>query len=364
MPVSPRLALILVTTICAVSAAPSFARPIDKSIKTSVDAAKSATLINAEVKDLADKLASDDPAVRTAARMALVDLATVPGPEQASVQYLNTLATSVNTQLLPLATNKNVLVRLNAAIAIARIANKTDSDLLSPVVLVLLADKNEAIQIWALRAARDVAPAVLRNPLLAPKDKLMPTIVAVAQANPTPAVMDEAYKALMLNHTAKRPPPAIWKPMVATAVTQMGNLLKSRLDAYRNGVPTEPVLDAQAANFLVHPAVFKEISPAQASQSSQLICDLMALAALRSTTAQGADREALIKVVKDGASCVQAIAEIQGKGADVRAVIDPIRQANQQTPNLPALVAKVAPVLQGVGVPVTPTTLPTTAPGK
>ena len=57
--------------------------------------------------------------------------------------------------------NQSVAVRLNAAIVVARVGEKTASAALQPAVITLLSDKSDAVKLWGLKAAKFVLPAVL-----------------------------------------------------------------------------------------------------------------------------------------------------------------------------------------------------------
>jgi hypothetical protein len=337
--------------------------PIPLATKTSPDADRMAAAIQESVREDVQKLANDDPEVRRVARETLINDASAPGGT-ASTQYLDTLAAAMDAELSKLAKHDSVLVRLNVAIVTARVADKADNGRLRNTVQILTSDKNEGVLIWALKAARDVIPGVLRNPLLANNDKLLPAIAELVQAHPTPPVIQEAYQALMLNYLdrEKTRRNTDWKSMVASTFDELAKVLQIRLDEYKTGVPPEPLLDTAAANFLVHPEIMKTYTDQQRVHALQLICDLMGLAAQRSSVASGADREHLVNLVKNAARALQAAATYLGKERDIKPVIDPILQANQTTPNLPELVSHVIPALQKIVPGVNATTLPSTRP--
>ena len=370
-PIRQLKCLVVLIILCPAhisSAAPTTAS-IDASIRTSIDADKSVKAIEDFVTDQVEKLASDDPEARKSAREALVSNSTAPNAT-ASLQYLSRYAEVLDTHLQPLATHQNVVVRLNVAIVAERVAANANNDRLRNVVLILLNDKNEAAIIWALKASRYVIPAVLSNPLIAKNDKLLPSVVSIVQAHPSSSViLQEGYTALMLNYldpNRAKPPPMIWKPMVASASGEVVKLLQWRLDMYRNGVPPDPLAEREPASFLVHPDIAGVQSKDQRHVSAQMICDLMSLAALRVTTAAEAEKEPLINLVKRAANSILALAIVvdKDKANNLQQLNLPIQQANKASPNLQAMVAAVCHALQkdipALGV--MPTTLPSTQP--
>ena len=346
------------------AAAPTTAS-IDPSIRTSVNAGASAKTIDDFIKSQIEGLKGDDAELRKVAREALISNSTAPNAA-ASVQYLDAYGAALDTELLPLASHENVFIRLNVAIVAARVAANANNDRLRNVLLVLMNDKSDAVIIWALRAARYVIPAVLSNPLIAKNDKLLPSVVPVVQAHPSSsAILQEGYAALMLNYldpNRAKPTPSIWKPMVFAAVTEVCKLLHWRLDMYKTGVPPEPLAENAAASFLVHPDIAHAQNKEQLQVSSQLVCDLMALAAVRCTAAADADKDSLLAVVKRAANSLQALATVLDpqKGRDLQPVVLPIQQANKTTQNLPALVAPACLAFQKAfpELAVVPTTLP------
>src|SRR5205085_2577218 len=133
------------------------------------------SFISAQVAALAGTGAS-----QSAARDALIAEAS-DGAQPASPAYLDTYAELLNPAVGKLASNPQMRVRLNAAIVTARVAERADNSRLADAAVAFINDKSEPVALWGLKAARALIPAVLRDPLLAPNNKLVPAAADVVK---------------------------------------------------------------------------------------------------------------------------------------------------------------------------------------
>src|SRR5688572_25839309 len=153
---------LVVLTVCFSS--PALAQrlaSLNPAIKTAVDAKPHADEIKAFVKGQVDALKNDKaPEQQQRAREALGKEAGAAGVTP-SPSYLDLYATTVNDQLLPLASEKiSVRTRLNAAIALQKVAKGTSSAKLAPVATKFAQDPCVGVALWAIKASDSIVQAL------------------------------------------------------------------------------------------------------------------------------------------------------------------------------------------------------------
>ena len=102
------------------------------------------------------------PAAQNDARDALIG-AVVGGEPSASAQFADAYTQALNDALMPLADDPSMPTRLNMAIVVGRIAERTQSLRLKPVVIKLLGDKCDPVVLWAVKATKALLPAQLKT---------------------------------------------------------------------------------------------------------------------------------------------------------------------------------------------------------
>ena len=110
----------LVIVLAVAQRAP--AAMIDSSVKASTDAATVRAAVGPFIQQQIASLQKDDPAAQTAARDALTSEATAGPQRTSSSTYLDIYSDELNKALLPVMDNPSMNIRLNAAIAAARVA--------------------------------------------------------------------------------------------------------------------------------------------------------------------------------------------------------------------------------------------------
>jgi hypothetical protein len=285
---------------------PAPARALD-AIKTSDSVTAAVPQIAAHVNAQVQKLTSGDPAASAAARDVLIETATGAKPA-----FLASYAAAIDSGIAPALKHQQDLVRLNAAIVVARVAERTDDAGLKGSTMALLNDPSHFVVLWGLKSARIVIPAILRNPVAKADDILAAVVKAAAKHGTGPIgspVVIEAYDALTvdaLNSNAKVKPT---NAAITTAIPYVHQLLQQRAAAYRTSIPPEPVADGRGTLFLVNARVWGLHSPAQKLTAVQAMSDLMGMAAQQATTAAPADKEQLGEMIGNVAKALAVIPE-------------------------------------------------------
>jgi hypothetical protein len=323
-------------------ARPAAAIPID--IKNSPDADKSRTAIAGEVKTQVAELSGDDAVKRGKAREALVSELNAPGGQTYSGTFLDVYAQEINSQLMPLTDNPDPRIRLEVAIIVTHVGEKTDSTRLYDITLKLLQDKSQAVLMWALKAAHVVLPPVLQAGMLANQQKL---IAAIESHADDPMLLELVYDALSLDSKTNIPNR---DKMVAIVVPEMLKLLQDRIKVYQAQVPPEPAAVVPAVLFLSNPTTWNSLgksgNAAIQLQIIQSLSDLIGVAGQRAVVATGAgDRVALEFVVQKAASGLVAIS-LTAKADSVQTGVQPVLHAQVSNPNFMQLVGSVPAALK------------------
>jgi hypothetical protein len=251
-------------------------------------------------------LTSANPAEQAAARDALLDEAAPSA--NANALFLDLYSSELVKQLAPVLKSSDHRAKLNAGIVTTRVAeaqNRVDqaSPRLIDVCVQLLADENDAVVIWGLKASRAVMPVALKT-----KDtRLAQAIVDAAVRNPHGAVAEDAYEALKID-TGTAPQPT-FKPNIATVVPLIHKILQSRLEAYKTGIPSDPSSDARAAAFLGDSKVFSVQNAADQLYTVQLLANLISFASQRYETATPAERLSLHAAITRTAAALNVISQ-------------------------------------------------------
>lgn len=266
------------------------------------DNAAIARHVDAAVKNLA----VDDPDKQARGRDDLIKGVMLDEPGgQLSPVYLDAYAGAVAKALAPLTTHEDMRVRLNAAIANARVAERAGNTRLSDVTVRFINDKTLAVSLWGVKAARSMLPAALsagggNNPLLA-------AILQAVQRYGYGPIVVEVYDALCLNIISAnpKPPPAV----VKGAVPEILRVFRARVDSYGGGVPPDPAIDNVASEFLSFGPVWQQMPNPQKVEAVQAMADLLSYVAQHSQFMEGEDRQTLIPVFKRTGASLQVIGD-------------------------------------------------------
>lgn len=174
-------------------------------------------------------LQSGTPSAQQAARQQLIRLGE---SKTAAPTYPASLAEA----LLPVLQSGTTRAKLNAAVALERVAAKTPSPALAPAASALLADKSEAVTLWGIKTARH---------LIATGDNsagtLAAQVAAAVKAHPDSApIAEEAYAALLPDLA---PQPAVLQSLLET--------LEARTALYFKGaIPPSPIAEQALPAYL------------------------------------------------------------------------------------------------------------------
>jgi len=307
------------------AASPAGAQVISNAIKTAPDVTASRAQIQQYIDAAAKRLMSEDPDEQSKARNLLIDGVNLTGGASATGQlsaaYLDTYATAAAKSLTPLTSNPDTRIRLNAAIATARIAEKANNLRLSDLAIRFMNDKSAAVALWGVKAARAMVPAAVVGP---PNNPLMPALIKIVQRNPLGPVVNEIYQALSLGifdtgAAPQRPNPV----QIKAVVPNMLGVFRQRVNAYQRGtIPTDPSVDNVAAEFLTYSPVWTQMTPAQQTQAMQAVSDLLGFAGQYAELATGDERQALLPVFQRTGKALQVVGETMNLPGVVKAAKD------------------------------------------
>jgi hypothetical protein len=274
------------------------------------DAAKKApnpdaALIQQQIDSAVKNLTSDDPEKQAAGRDALAKgVEMSDATAQASPQYLDAYAAAVAKALTPLTQHEDMRVRLNAAIANARVAEKAGNTRLDAVTIKFINDKTSAVALWGVKAARSMLSAELGR---TGKQPLAEAVVGAVQRFMVGPIINEVYDALALNvfGTQGRQPPAVIK----AAIPHMLRVYRMRVDGYAAAVPPDPSIDNTAAEFLSFATVWQQMTPAQRTEAIQGMSDLISFAGQYAQLMEGDERTGLLTVFKRTGAALQVVGD-------------------------------------------------------
>lgn len=312
----------------------------------------------------AKALGGEDADARTQSRDALLagGVAKTGSPAY-SPGYLDVYADVLNKSLKPLATNPSMVVRLNVAIVAAKVARSADNTRLIETVQVLLTDKTEGVQLWALRAAVYILPAELRVSGGAKNDKLIPAIVQLAKQKTSGSIVNEAYNALSLNYTDREKlntiPANIKTEMFSAVIPHIHSILKDRVAAYAAGTVTEPGAERDAAKFLTNSTVWGLQDAKLKTATLQALLDVIDTGSKAAQKNVGKNME-MVQAIRDTARAMLVPFLTAPEYAAVRRALEQIGEAQNMKPweQVPALTAELMKIDKNVK----PTSAPTSAP--
>jgi hypothetical protein len=269
--------------------------------------------ISAFIKTQIIKLSSAKVSDRDTARDALMG-AVVGGEPGPSAQFVDAYAQALNDALLPLLDDPSMLMRMNAAIIAGRVAERTQSLRLKPVVIKLLADKSDPVVLWGAKAARPLLLAQMRLQV-SPDDALLTGLVPAIQDNLSGPVAHAGYDVLRLNLFQDRD--AVSDAMLQATVPHIQKLLAQRIAQYKDDIPDVPVNDTLATSFLVDGKVWRAQTTEQRTATVQLIVDMLSYGSRRAAalSAKGDQdaREGVVQTLNWVGSAVRVVADANSK---------------------------------------------------
>lgn len=308
-----------------------------------VDAVKTSTSVRTKViedfvSEQAAKLkSSDSPKAavqQSAARDALIAEVSPKSGLKSSDEYINAYTAKVDAAMKPLAGEPSLRTRLNAAIVVARLAEKTKNVVMVRSAAAFMGDKSAAVALWGVKAGGSVLPGCLALPNK--NETLLPAIVKAVEDHPlSGAIADEAYQALSLNIIENRA--AVTAAMVTAVIPYFQDLLAFRIQRYVDGIPDEPAAERLAPSFLTDALCWSSQSNDQKIRTVQLLSDLLFVAVHQAASGNRID-EKLVPVIRYTAS---GLSELGKKGQGSSAMSEVVKPLKETTPtSLPKSVVE------------------------
>ena len=314
-------------------------------LKSSDSVAAAGPQISAFVNAQVAKLTSGEPAASAAARDALIDAATGAKPG-----FLSVFAAALNSGIAPALKHESDLVRLNAAIAVARVAERADDAGLQNATITLLNDQSPHVALWGLKAARALIPAVLSNPA-ANADPILAAVVKAAAKHGSGAmgspVAVEAYEALTLrifDAVGRKPDDRALRAVIPV----MQQLLQQRAGMYVKRIPPEPLAENRATLFLVNSRVWGLHDAKQKLASVQVMSNLVGLGAQHFSAADPAQRGDLAPMISNVSAAIAVLPETQPIQAQLAPAIKITAATAPQ--DVTGAVAAIVPALKTVNL--------------
>jgi hypothetical protein len=295
------------------------------------------------------------------ARKSLIDESENHTGGPATPQYQSLYAADVNKALLQgfKANNNNVHFRINAGVVAAEVAARVlrgDGDVapLSPIVQALLNDKQSAVVLWGMKAAKYVvADGIQKGANAGVVSKLI--VKAMKAHGDVGSIVEEAYNALTFDKLDKvkgNPQFAAW---VGPILPDLLDLIAFRAEQYRKlGTPPSPQAERVVSVFLsvtAFPAV--NSNPATLNRTLTVMGDLTCSAV--GSVAAGNTAQELVDTARDdgrffdtiGAQMQNQPMQVAGKSiADINANTDPTKMTDR--------CAGLVAALKGIGVNILP----------
>jgi hypothetical protein len=338
-----RISLILGVLIVG-SAPPRGARAatLPNDVRTATNSTAIKPKVEAFLEPKIADLGSADTSVRSAAREAIVaevgsgssSMAGIGGinapsgnasGSQPSAAFLDAYADVLAEKLDPLATNPDPRIRLNVAVITAKVGEKANNQRLMPIVVKQLADDNEGVVIWAVKASKYIIPSLLNSSTTAHSNLLVPALAEAAKAHiKSGQIVQSAYDSLRIEQSPSGVTSAAWPTAVQVVVPVMQELLTMRLDQYKDGMPELPLNETAAATFLTDEKVWKAESPPSQLHTVQLITNLIGEVAQRLGSVGTVEGGELRKIIQRAAGALIVVGRWVGEESQMRAAANPL----------------------------------------
>ena len=271
----------------ALFAAAAHGAALTSAIKTSATPASYAAQIQGFINGKTKDLTSDNALVQHEARKSLIDECENHTGGPASPQFQTEYAKDLNKALGGVLKAANdIRVRVNVAVVANEVATRIlrgggDVSQLSPLVQTLLGDKQTAIVLWGMKAAKQVlADAMQGN---TKPEKISKLIVSSLKNHlDVGIIVEEAYNALTLKviaqgdffDTLKRSPQ--FAGMIGPVIPDLLDVIALRTQQFRAGaVPPSPQAEEVVSVFLsvtAFPAI--SANPALLNRTLKVMGDL------------------------------------------------------------------------------------------
>ena len=246
---------LFVAMVCSATlfAGAALAASIPSSIKTSSTPPQGP--IDAFLKTESTSLASADPLIQKPARDALIAECSGHSGLPATPEYETLYATELGKQLTSHVAAPSLRLRLNVAIIAYGVAAQIYKDGgstsgLAPLVQALLQDKQQAVVLWAIKAAKYVLASQL-NDNVNPSALAKAVFAAVKNYGDSGPIVEEAFSSLTLEGLDKLKGGAQFQQNAPSLIPAVLDLFAWRGQRYKNGdsVPS-PLADRPVTVFV------------------------------------------------------------------------------------------------------------------
>ncbi|MGF1632949.1 MAG: hypothetical protein ACFCVE_03785 [Phycisphaerae bacterium] len=223
---------------------------------------------------------------------------------QVSPAFLEEVAREANRALLPvIRDNDDPTRRLNAAIAVAEIAEASRSLRLLPAVEAAMADESKPVQLWGVRGSRHL----MARSLSEPNGTLHRTVLQIAEENINEGLLvGEAFRALTVNQTDRLLAAGSRKDEVLQGLR---SLMRKRIDLYSvEPGPDLPEIDWLPPAYLVSVQVWEQFNPEERSEVIQLTVDLIDAALTRMQMVKQVEQGPYAQVIRKMGESLGAVA--------------------------------------------------------
>lgn len=279
------------------SVAPAWSAVLPPDVRNTTNAAAVKPKIQEFLGPQIAKLSGADAAEQSAAKDAIIAEVQSGAAGKPSDFFFDAYCEALDAAFKPLLKSTDPRVRLNLAVISARVAERAPSTRLLPTVTALLGDDNEAVALWAVKAAKPLLPTVLNVPAVAKGNTLIPAVVAAAGkfVNSGPLVQS-AYSALSIEQAETAVKRAAWKDAVPLAAKGIQDIISKRIEVYvKDGVPQMPSIETSPLTFLTQNSVWPNQPSDVQAQTVQVISNLISVAGQRvPVIAQRSDRDGLV----------------------------------------------------------------------
>ncbi len=295
------------TTALILSSTSLLRADLDKTVRSSNEADKSRKEIETYVNGLVAKLVAKDPN----SRQFRDELATQAKDTQTfspSPSFKLIYAGAVSQAIAPLLKDEDPVVRVNAAMVVAKVAADTKAGTtLAPVAEQLINDQSIAVRVWGIKAAGALLQNLFSVQMNLQNEKISAAIAAsVAKAPNSGPILQEAYKALDLTGLIPPMSPA----GLCRATDRTNEILAGRVQQYLAGTPIEPQTDRVAITFLSKGEAVNAAKAAGAQGADRILkvmqnmLDITSASAERANTLSGAEKTKMLKVTEAAAGAI------------------------------------------------------------
>lgn len=271
-------------------------KDLGENIKSATNVGPFGNQIQEFIDDRVKALSGSDPIEQSKAREDLVRQ--VMGAPTPTPAFRTDYARRLNAALLPLAQNKDIRVRLNAAIVAARVSQGAGNAMLLPITQALLKDASDAVVLWGLRGAQAILPSSIQGG----SDQLVPAIIAIGQTRPR--VINGVYDALTI--------PTKDAKVLGAVIPAIHSVLDARIKHYLNGMPHDVFAEVRPFAYLVGQEEYQAQTVAQKLTTAQRLSDLLYASAQRANDLTPEQRRELALMLQKVGSALSVVGQREG----------------------------------------------------